>query len=83
VKREDGEIELVGNELTIKGQVVERERHGVLPRRTRRTGRYEYRATLPDQVDGDKIDAGLKDGVLTVRAPKAQKAERRRIEVKT
>ena len=83
VKREDVEIELVGNELTIKGQVVERERHGVLRRRTRRTGRYEYRATLPDQVDGDKIDAGLKDGVLTVRAPKAQKAERRRIEVKT
>ena len=83
VKRGDVDIELVGNELTIKGQVVERERAGILRRRTRRTGRYEYRVTLPDQVDGDKIDANLKDGVLTVRVPKSQKAQRRRIEVKT
>src|SRR5919108_5258073 len=64
VKREDVDIEIVGNELTIRGQVVERERQGVLRRRTRRTGRYEYRVTLPDQVDGHKIDANLKDGVL-------------------
>ena len=83
MKREDVDIELVGSELTIKGQVVERERAGILRRRTRRTGRYEYRVTLPDQVDGDKIDANLKDGVLTVRVPKSQKAQRRRIEVKT
>jgi len=83
VKREDVEIEHVGNELTIKGEIVERERQGVLRRRTRRTGRYEYRVTLPDQVDGDNIDANLKEGVLTVRVPKSQKAQRRRIEVKT
>jgi HSP20 family protein len=83
VKREDVDIEIVGNELAIKGQVVERERQGVLRRRTRRTGRYEYRVALPDQVDGDKVDANLKDGVLTVRVPKSQKAQRRRVEVKT
>jgi HSP20 family protein len=83
VKRDDVEIEHVGNELTIKGEIAERERQGTLRRRTRRTGRYEYRVTLPDQVDGNKIDANLKDGVLMVRAPKSQKAQRRRIEVKS
>ena len=83
VKREDVEIEHAGNELTIKGEIVERERPGVVRRRTRRTGRYEYRVALPDQVDGDKVDANLKEGVLTVRVPKAQKAQRRRIEVKS
>src|SRR2546421_237279 len=65
VKRGDVDIELVGNELTINGQVVERERAGILRRRTRRTERYQYRVTLPDQGDDDKIDADLKDGVLT------------------
>ena len=83
VRRDDVEIEHAGNELTIRGQVVERERQGVVRRRTRRTGRYEYRVMLPDQVDGNKIDANLKDGVLMVRAPKSQKAQRRRIEVKS
>ena len=58
-----------------------KERKGVLRQRTRRTGRYEYRLLLSEQVDSDKIDADLKDGVLTVRVPKAERAQRRKIEV--
>jgi HSP20 family protein len=49
---------------------------------TRRVGRFEYRVTLPEQVDADGIDANLKDGV-SVRIPKSQAAQRRRIEVKS
>jgi HSP20 family protein len=37
--------------------------------------------TLPGEVDGDNITADLKDGVLTVRAPKSQTAKRRRIQI--
>jgi HSP20 family protein len=83
VKREDVNIELVGNEVTITGELKERERKGLLRRQTRRVGRFDYRVTLPDQVDRDKIDADLKEGVLTVRVPKAERAQRRRIEVKS
>ena len=83
VKREDVNIELVGNELTINGEIKQRERKGALRRQTRRTGRYEYRVALPNHVDGDKIDANLKDGVLTVRVPKSERAQRRKIEVKS
>jgi HSP20 family protein len=83
VKREDVNIEVVGNELAITGELKERERAGILRRRTRRTGRFAYRVSLPDQVDSDQVDANLKDGVLTVRVPKAQRAQRRRIEVKS
>jgi HSP20 family molecular chaperone IbpA len=36
---------------------------------------------LPDRVEADGISAGLEHGVLTVRVPKAQAAQRRRIEV--
>jgi HSP20 family protein len=82
VKREDVNIELVGNELAITGDIKEKERKGVLRRRARRVGRFEFRVTLPNQVDPEKIEAELTDGVLTVRVPKAERAQRRQIEVK-
>jgi HSP20 family protein len=81
VKREDVNLELVGNELTITGEVKERERKGTLRKRSRRTGRFEYRVGLPNQVDADKVEATLDEGVLTVRISKSEKAQRRRIEI--
>jgi HSP20 family protein len=83
VKREDVSIELVGNELTITGEVKERERKGALRKQARRTGRFAYRVGLPDQVDADRIEASLTDGVLTVRVPKSERAQRRKIEIKS
>jgi HSP20 family protein len=83
VKREDVNVELVGNELMITGEFKERERKGVLRKRTRRTGRFELGVTLPERVEADKISAELDHGVLTVRVPKSEAAQRRRIEVKS
>ena len=82
VKREDVNIELVGNELIVSGEVKERERKGILRRQTRRVGQFEYRVVLPDQVDSETIEAKLKDGVLSVRVPKVERAERRKIDIK-
>jgi HSP20 family protein len=83
VRREEVTIELTGNELTVTGELKERERKGAVRRRTRRTGRFDYRVTLPDRVDADKIEANLAEGVLTVRVPKSERAQRRRIQVKS
>jgi HSP20 family protein len=83
VDRKDISIDLVGNELTISGEIKEKEREGILRRRTRRVGRFEYRVMLPDQVDPENVEAKLHDGVLTMQAPKSQRAQRRRVEVKT
>jgi HSP20 family protein len=83
VDRKDVNIELVGNELLITGDIKERERKGVLRRRTRRTGRFEYRVSLPSHVDGEGIEARIDSGVLTVRVPKSERAQRRKIEVKS
>jgi HSP20 family protein len=83
VQREAIEIELLGNELAITGDVPRRERTGTVRRQARRTGPFEYRMTLPDQVDASNVDASLADGVLTIRIPKAEQAQRRRIEVKS
>jgi HSP20 family protein len=83
VKREDVNIEMSGNELTISGEIKVREREGIIRRRTRRVGEFEFRVVLPNEVNAEAIDAKLNDGVLTVRIPKAEHAQRRRIEVKS
>ena len=81
VKRDDVNIELDRNELSISGEIKEQERQGILRKRTRRVGRFEYRVQLPDVVDGDNVEAKLDDGVLRIRIPKSERAQRRRIEV--
>jgi HSP20 family protein len=83
VRREDVNVEVDGAELVITGEIKERERTGILRRRTRPVGRFEYRVTLPGPVDVSDIDANLKDGVLTVRVPKPENARPRRIEVRS
>jgi HSP20 family protein len=83
VRREDVNIEVTGNELTISGEIKERERVGIIRRRTRRVGEFEFRVVLPNEVNPEGVDANLNDGVLTVRIPKAERAQRRRIEVKS
>ena len=82
VDRKDIDVELRDNELVVTGEIKEKERKGVLRRRTRRTGEFEYRVTLPGQADEENIEANLHDGVLTVRVPKSDRARARRIEVK-
>jgi HSP20 family protein len=82
-KRDDVDVEMRDNELEISGEIKERERSGILRRRTRRTGFFDYRVTLPGPIDPSSIDAKLDDGVLTVRVPKPEQARARRIDVKS
>ena len=82
VDRKDVNVELRDGELVITGEIKEKERKGVVRRRTRRTGQFEYRVMLPGQANEDRIEANLHDGVLSVRVPKSEKAKPRRIEVK-
>jgi HSP20 family protein len=83
VNREDVNIEVSGNELTISGETKERKRDGITRRRARRVGQFEFRVMLPSEVNPEGVDAKLDNGVLTVRIPKAAGAKRRRIEVKS
>ncbi|MFP5327663.1 MAG: Hsp20/alpha crystallin family protein [Acidimicrobiia bacterium] len=83
VKKGDVTVELRDSELAIHGEVKERERVGILRRRTRRTGQFDYRVTLPGEADPDRVEANLDEGVLTVRIPKPERAKPRRIEIKS
>jgi len=82
VDRKDVNVEMRNSELVISGDVKEKERKGVLRRRARRIGHFEYHVTLPGESDEQHIDAKLHDGILTVRVPKTEQAKPRRIEVK-
>jgi HSP20 family protein len=83
VRSEDVDVEVGENELAITGEIKERERQGVLRRKTRRVGRFEFRVTLPGQADASKVEANLEDGVLTIRIPKTEIARARHIEVRS
>lgn len=45
-------------------------------------GDYQRRFTLSDEIDRDKIEASVKDGVLHLKLPKAGPAKTRKIAVK-
>ena len=81
VSKDDINVEVRDNELEITGEIKERERTGILRRRTRRVGQFEFRVTLPGGVDAQKLDARLDDGVLYVTVPKPQESRPRRVEV--
>lgn len=84
VKGEDLDISVVGNELTIKGtrQTVGSE-NSAYHRRERGAGDFVRVIRLPVDVDADKVQASLRDGVLTLTLPKAEAAKPRKINVTT
>jgi len=83
LKMQDLEIYVVGNELTVKGERKVEEREGeTYHRRERPLGSFQRTIPLPMPIDADKVEASLRDGVLTITMPKAEAAKPRRIEVK-
>jgi HSP20 family protein len=81
IRDDDVDVELDDRVLTVSGEVQEKERSGILRRRTRRVGAFHYAVTLPGDVDAEHVDARLRDGVLTVRVPKSPGTERRHIRI--
>lgn len=77
VRKKDVTVEVAGRRLSVTGERKERERAGILRRRTRSVGGFTYDVVLPGDIDEDAISADLLDGVLTVTVPKAE-SERRR-----
>jgi HSP20 family protein len=81
VAQDDVDVEVRDSELTISGEIKERERKGILRRRTRPVGRFFFNVALPGPAKAEDIEARLEHGVLTVRIPKPEQARARRIAV--
>ena len=77
VDKRNVEVELTGRRLTVSGERKERERTGILRRRTRTIGQFLHEVLLPGEVDEEGVKASLADGVLSVTVPKAASEKRR------
>ncbi|HET6879045.1 MAG TPA: Hsp20/alpha crystallin family protein [Pirellulales bacterium] len=85
LKSDDLEISVVGQQLVIKGRRADFEpEEGVaFHRRERGVGEFVRAVDLPVDVDGDRVEAKLSDGVLLITLPKAEAAKPRKIQVKS
>jgi HSP20 family protein len=83
VAPEDLNLELSDNQLRISGEIKDREHAGVMRRKGRRVGQFEHVLALPGEIDPDRVEATLTDGVLRVRLHKSAADKARRIEVKS
>ncbi len=82
VPKEKLELKLEGDALLIEGTVQSQTPEGLEALYAEvRVPRYRRSFTLSRELDTSKIDANLKDGVLTLRIPKQAQAQPRRIVV--
>jgi HSP20 family protein len=84
LKREDIDVTVENNTLTLRG---ERKRDEAIAdsryhRIERAYGPFSRSFTLPNTLDGSRVRAEYRDGVLTVTLPVREEARPRQIEVK-
>lgn len=79
---DDVEVTLEKRVLTIRGRSRAGEPGGLRPVHAEyEPGDYERAFTLSEDFDGDRIEARMKDGVLTLRLPRAEMAQPKAIKV--
>ena len=81
IKKDDLSIEVTENGVEISGETrleeKEEDKEKGYLRRERRYAKFYRSLPLPDNVLTDKAEAELKDGVLTVKLPKAAPPEKK------
>lgn len=83
MKREDINVTFENGVLTITGERKAEfdVNEGTFHRSERAYGRFSRSFTLPATVDANRINAGYKDGVLTIRVPQREEAKPKQIAV--
>jgi HSP20 family protein len=83
VEKDDLDVSLSENALTIKGETKheEKEEKGDYHRSEISRGAFTRTVMLPAVVDTDKAKAEFKDGVLELTMPKVEKTKRRTIKI--
>jgi len=82
ISKDDINIKIQGNYLEISGKRVIEPPEGYEAHRNERSATtFSRNFTLPDEVDAEKVDATLKDGVLYLTLPKSEAAKPRQIAI--
>jgi len=84
MRKEDIDITLHGDVLTLSGERKEDERFAKaqIYRSERFVGRFQRTFTLPVPVAADRVQATYEHGILSVTLPKTEEAKPKQIEVK-
>lgn len=75
------EMTVLGNTLTLAGERKNGIENVTWHRRERGVGRFLRTIDIPVDIDVEGVKADYRDGVLTVRLPKAEAARPKRIEI--
>lgn len=83
MSKDDIKINISENTLTIKGEKKEekKEDDNNYHRVERRYGSFQRSFTLPTQIQGGKVKAAYKDGVLTITMPKKEEVKPKEIPI--
>ena len=82
VRKEDLEVEVRGDTLRIQGKkTIAYDEGASVHRRERLAGQFDRTLTLPTEIDGTKVTAEYRDGVLTLRLPRAEHAKPRTVAI--
>lgn len=79
----DLDIQATSTSVSITGErKIPAEKEARYHRREREAGRFARVVSLPHEINPDHVEAGLVNGILTVKLPKAEVAKPRQISVK-
>ena len=82
IAKDDLNVNIQGNYLEISGSRTDDTPDGYKVHRTERgTSTFSRSFTLPDDVDADKVEAQLKDGILYLTLPKSEVAKPKQITI--
>ncbi len=84
VKKDDVDISITGDTLTIKGErkTSKEVKNEDYYRCESRYGSFSRSITMPAAVDSKKIDASYENGILEIHVPKAKEAMPTKVEIK-
>jgi HSP20 family protein len=84
VERKDLDVSLTRNVLTIKGEKrgEKKNEKARLFKSETWSGTFQRTLSLPDTVDPDKVQASMKDGILTITLAKREEVKPKQINVK-
>ncbi|UCE54836.1 MAG: Hsp20/alpha crystallin family protein [Desulfobacterales bacterium] len=83
VKADELDIQVTANNLAISGErkIAAEEEGARYHRREREAGTFSRMIALPGEIDSDKVDANLENGILTIVISKAEIAKPKQISV--